>query len=69
MTYFKAKSQSLINSLVLPDGEYLLGVIFENNQRVTDVSKLFFDELLVIECENKPRNMPMFGVFCEEFQP
>ena len=62
MPYFKVNASS-VNPFYHPDDEYFSDVIFQNNKKFTVVTPIFPLEILVIECENKPRDMPVFGIF------
>lgn len=48
---------------IYPPDKYVLQVIWENNNVVTDITQAYPLEALVVECENKPRNMPIFSIY------
>lgn len=62
MPYFKVDISKYDFRLPQP-GDYMLDVIFQNNTKVSVVTNMFPMEGFVIECENKPRDMPIFGIF------
>ena len=62
MPYFKVDANS-VHPRYHPDDEYFAKVIFQNNTKFSVVTPIFPLEILVIECENKPRDMPVFGIF------
>lgn len=63
MAYFKIDTSKFSLPLVFPDDKYFSDVIFENNKKFSVVTPIFPLEALVLECENKPRDMPIFGIF------
>ncbi len=65
MPYFKVDMSKYDFRFPQP-GQYMLNVILENNTKVSLVTNLFPMESFVIQCDNRPRNMPMFSIFWEE---
>ena len=63
MSYFKVDIHKIDSRLPFPDDKYLADVIFKNNKKFSVITSIFPFEALVIECENKPRDMPVFGIF------
>lgn len=62
MPYFKVDMSRYDFRFPQP-GRYMLDVIFENNTKVSPVTHMFPLEGFVVECENKPRDMPFFSIF------
>lgn len=57
--------RALIEAAVLPSEGYFLSVIRENNES----SVVYIDpatDRIYVECENKPRDMPLFGIRWKE---
>lgn len=68
MPYFKVDKSKIDLRFPTPDDEYFKNVIFENNKKFSVVTSMFPNEALVLDCENKPRDMPVFGIFWLEAQ-
>lgn len=69
MPYFKLDVQRYDPRFPRPDDKYFADVIFENNKKFSVVTGIFPLEAFVLECENKPRDMPVFGIFWLETPP
>ena len=65
MTYFRLVSKIGPFSPV-PYDETLSDAVFENNNKFSVVTAIFPFEIFVIECENKPRDLPLYGIHWEE---
>jgi hypothetical protein len=48
-----------------PDDNYSKSVIFENNKRFEVYPPFGLERDTIIACENKPRDMPIYGIFFE----
>lgn len=66
MPYFKVDIHKMDPRLPSPGDKYFADVVFENNKEFSVVTAIFPFEALVLECENKPRDMPVFGIFWHE---
>jgi len=65
MTYFRMVGK--INPFSpVPDDKSLLDAIFEDNNEFSVVTEIFPLEIFVIDCENKPRDLPLYGISWEE---
>ena len=65
MTYFRLVSK-IGPFYIVPHDETLSDAVFENNNKFSVVTAIFPLEIFVIECENKPCDLPLYGIRWEE---
>lgn len=65
MPKFVIDRQTFMNALLPPTSAYIESVVRENNSDGVVIYDPSTDTY-TLKCENKPRDLPMFGVFWEE---
>lgn len=68
MTRFYVNHRDLVQAAALPDEQYFFDVVLLNNEKATAWNDRIHDRL-VVECENKPRDMTLFGIVWKEDKP